>query len=79
MRRPRAILVSHWEALLTAALFLVCIYGAVAFLVSGDLGAAGYALFCAYGFFQALIAFLDAADLRGRMSRKQSGAEGLDG
>ena len=78
MRRPRANLAMHWEALLTAALFLICIYGALAFLLSGDLGTAGYALFCAYGFFQALMAFLDAAELHSRMSRKQR-TEHLEG
>lgn len=78
MRRLRALIATHWEFLLAAGLFLICIYGAVFFILVGQLGAAGFASFCAYGFFQALMAFLDAADLRSRMSRKQGARQGLD-
>lgn len=74
MRRLRALTVKNWEFLLAAGLFLICIYAAVFYALKGYLGAAGYALFCAYGFFQALMGFADAAELRRRLARAQHGA-----
>jgi hypothetical protein len=71
-------LAEQGELCISAGLFLGCLYGAIFCVVNGELGAAGYALFCAYGFFQALIAFADAAEMRRRMHRDQL-AEDLQG
>lgn len=76
MRRLRAQLRKHWEFLLSAGLFLTCIYAAVYFIVTGALAHAGYALFCAYGFFQACGGFAAALDLR---PRREQSAETLEG
>ena len=76
MRRLRAWMRQRWEFALSAGLFLLCVYAAVFYIVSGALAAAGFALFCAYGFFQALMAFADHAELRRRMGLEQ-GAEDL--
>ncbi|MBT2299235.1 hypothetical protein J7E70_02040 [Variovorax paradoxus] len=71
-------LFNNWEALLTSALFLISVYGAVYLVRIGALGWAGMAVCCAFGFFQALQAFVFAADWSERV-RRQQGAEGLDG
>ena len=76
MRLPRIHLAPGREFLLAAVLFLTCAYGAVFLIVIGELGVAGFALFCAYGFFQACGAFAGALDLRARC---EQGPEGLDG
>ncbi|CAN7325386.1 hypothetical protein LJR084_001883 [Variovorax sp. LjRoot84] len=68
----------NWEARLAAALFLVCVYGAVYLVRTGELGWAGMAVCSAFGFFQALTAFTFVADWSDRVRRQQV-AESLDG
>ena len=68
----------NWEVLLTAALFVICMYGAVAMVRAGELGWAGMAVCCAVGFFQALTAFSFAKDWSVRVLRKQGVVDGLD-
>lgn len=72
MRRPRAAI--DWEMLFAAALFLLCTYATCAFIVIGALGQALFALLCAFGFFQALMGFLSAVEMRDRV-RAQKRAE----
>jgi hypothetical protein len=75
MRRPRASI--DWETLLAAALFLLCTYATCAFIVIGALGWALFSLICAFGFFQALMGFLSAMDVRSRVLGQQ-GTEHID-
>lgn len=72
---------THGEPLFAAALFVLSVFGVVFFTRRGSYGNAGYALFCAVGFFHALMSFLDAAELRGRIRRmrQEQRAQGLDG
>lgn len=76
MRRPRAPI--DWEMLLAAGLFLLCTYATCAFIVLGALGWALFSLLCAFGFFQALMGFLSAVEMRDRM-RFQKRAEHTEG
>lgn len=69
MRRPRAPI--DWETLLAAGLFLLCTYATCVFIVLGALGCALFSLLCAFGFFQALMGFLSAIDLRQRVLGQQ--------
>lgn len=73
-------LAAHGDALLAAALFLGCACAAVVFIRDQKYGAAVYALLCAFGFFHALMSFLDAASLmkRIRRAREEQRAQGLD-
>lgn len=75
MRRSARLAV-HWEFRLSTVLFLISVYGAVYLVITKDFGSAGFALFCAYGFFQACSGFVGALDLR---PRREQGAETLEG
>lgn len=72
---------THWESLVAAGLFLLCVYSAVVLICGHELGWAGFALFCAAGFFQSLSCFTDDtnAAVRQRIARLKQWAEDLEG
>ncbi|WP_431276240.1 hypothetical protein ACQ858_08295 [Variovorax ureilyticus] len=69
----------HWEGLLTAGLFLTCVYLAVFFIRRGSIATAGGAIACAIGFLQALMAFFTDAEALRRLMHREERAEDPEG